>query len=203
MSSKCDFAKQSNLKVGVLSDTHLPYRMKQLPPQIYEIFADVDLILHAGDVDKVNLLRYLEEIAPLYAVRGNIHLFDFSLGGIKLPREIRKNLSGHRVVVTHGHRPGLIGCLLKIPEVCLWDTSDEGARLRNLNIAQRLHKCYPEADCVIFGHTHTPFCGYLEKTLFFNPGSTMPDLIETRWPCVGLLEISPNKIEPNLIKLKM
>ncbi|MGI6097446.1 MAG: metallophosphoesterase family protein [Dethiobacteria bacterium] len=59
------------MKVGVLSDTHIPTRARALPSRIYEIFADVDMILHAGDIADESVLEELKTLAPIEAVAGN------------------------------------------------------------------------------------------------------------------------------------
>ena len=191
--------KRPNITIGVLSHTHLPYRMSSLPSIIYNIFQGVDYIFHAGDVDKIDLLAPLREIAPLYAVRGNIHLHELSLGGIELPAEIRLKLANYTIVITHGHRPGLMGWLLKVPEVILSGLSDGHSRFINDRIARRLHKRYAEADVVIFGHTHVAYTRYLGRTLFFNPGGVVS--VENRFPSVGLLHLWPDHIESQIVFL--
>lgn len=53
--------------VGVLSDTH-----GLLRPEAIRAFEGVDLIIHAGDVGSEEVIRALEKIAPVKAVRGNV-----------------------------------------------------------------------------------------------------------------------------------
>ena len=60
------------MKVGVLSDTHVPTIVSALPPAIYDIFQGVDLILHAGDIVELSVLDDLRAIAPVEAVAGNV-----------------------------------------------------------------------------------------------------------------------------------
>ena len=36
--------------VGIIADTHIPHRLKAVPQAVFEIFSEVDLILHAGDI---------------------------------------------------------------------------------------------------------------------------------------------------------
>lgn len=55
------------MKIGVISDTH-----GLLRPEVAPAFAGVDSILHLGDVGKISILRELEKIAPVTAIRGNI-----------------------------------------------------------------------------------------------------------------------------------
>ena len=53
--------------IGVISDTH-----GLLRPEVAEIFKGTDMILHAGDIDRPEVLAALREIAPVKAVRGNM-----------------------------------------------------------------------------------------------------------------------------------
>lgn len=57
--------------IGLLSDTHIPDAVLKLPPQIWEVFQGVDLILHAGDIFVPSVLDELESIAPILAARGD------------------------------------------------------------------------------------------------------------------------------------
>ena len=60
------------MKIGVLSDTHVPHAFPVLPPKVFEVFAGADLILHAGDIVSLDVLTELEAIAPVEAVAGNM-----------------------------------------------------------------------------------------------------------------------------------
>ena len=53
-------------KIGVISDTHGLVR-----PEVHKAFRRVDLILHAGDIGSPDVLKELQSIAPVTAVRGN------------------------------------------------------------------------------------------------------------------------------------
>lgn len=55
------------MRVGVISDTH-----GLLRPEAARALAGVDLIVHAGDVGKPDVLAELKIIAPVFAVRGNV-----------------------------------------------------------------------------------------------------------------------------------
>ncbi|MGA3081714.1 MAG: metallophosphoesterase family protein [Terracidiphilus sp.] len=54
------------MKIGVVSDTH-----GLLRPEVAPAMAGVERILHLGDVGKISILRELEKIAPVSAIRGN------------------------------------------------------------------------------------------------------------------------------------
>jgi len=159
------------ITVGLLSDTHIPHRLKRLPDAVLDALAGVDLILHAGDVDDPAALAPLRAIAPVHAVQGNLHIQDFSDGGAALPAVVELQLAGQHVVLTHGHRPGLIGFGLKGLDVMaqqlgLRDNSDFNRR-----IVRRLARLYPAADVVVFGHTHRAHVEQVGSTLLVNPGA--------------------------------
>ena len=59
------------MRIGLISDTHIPHDAKAIPPQVKEVFRGVDLILHAGDIYLSSVLDELEEIAPVLAARGD------------------------------------------------------------------------------------------------------------------------------------
>jgi len=58
---------KNNYLVGVISDTH-----GFLHSSAIKLFANTDLIIHAGDIDKPEVLSSLQSIAPVVAVRGNM-----------------------------------------------------------------------------------------------------------------------------------
>ncbi len=65
-------------RIGIISDTH-----GLLRPQVVQALAGVELIIHAGDIGAPGILRQLERIAPVQAVRGNIDRGDWAA---ELPR---------------------------------------------------------------------------------------------------------------------
>jgi predicted phosphodiesterase len=189
---------KASLTVGVLADTHLPFRLKRLPDQIPDLFRGVDMIVHAGDVDQLEHLHALQALAPLYAVRGNLHFkpTELSHGGLELPFELRFSLLGHRVIVNHGGWPNFWA----LAGDWFWEKMLERERKRaNARIGRRLLRMYPEADVIIFGHTHRPYNTWHEGTLLFNPGGVAPGRKDA--PSVGRLELSPGHVEATIIPL--
>lgn len=129
-------------KVGVISDTHLP-RFSPLSEAIWQHFADVEQIIHAGDLSVLSVLSELETIAPVTAVQGNIEQEEVVL---KLPIK--------REVVIGFCRIGIVHIL--------------GEASRYARTARRE---FPNARCVIFGHSHAPYNQEHDGQLLFNPGS--------------------------------
>ena len=61
--------------IGLISDTHIPDRAKELPQNVLDAFNDVDMIIHAGDLTSLDVIEKLEETAPVMAVQGNMMTF--------------------------------------------------------------------------------------------------------------------------------
>lgn len=129
-------------RIGVISDTHIPH-FKHLPQAIWEHFAGVELILHAGDLSVLSVLNELETIAPVIAVQGNVEYEEVML---KLP--IR------REIVVGGCRIGIVHIL-----------GDSHNREREAR------QEFPNARVVVFGHSHIPWNEDHDGQLLFNPGS--------------------------------
>jgi putative phosphoesterase len=189
------------MRIGVLSDTHLPHRLPQLPASVVEAFtnAAVDLILHAGDVDDPRALESLSHVAPVIAVRGNIHLREFSRGGASLPHHVELTLCGRRMIVTHGLGHGIKGFLGYVALAVACQLGLLNRERTNREIARRLHRRFPWADVVIFGHTHRPFQTWIDHTFFFNPGAVSYD--EKDPPSVGILTLGHDVLETELVAL--
>src|ERR1700694_5389693 len=85
------------VRLGVICDTHIPDRMRALPPAAFDALQGVDAILHAGDVCVQRVLDALGELAPVYAVRGNRDL------ALRLPLDRELTFEGVRLGLTHGH----------------------------------------------------------------------------------------------------
>jgi uncharacterized protein len=131
------------MKVGIISDTHVPGAALSLPSAVFDIFAGADVILHAGDIVDLAVLDELRAIAPVEAVAGNM---DGSEAHQKLP--VKKVLSLGRFTV------GLIHGKYRI------DVQKEMIR-----------KEFDKVDLIVYGHSHTPFWGRVGDVQFLNPGS--------------------------------
>jgi putative phosphoesterase len=83
------------MKLGLISDTHIPTQRRAMPADVARHFAGVDLILHAGDLVTMAVLETLREIAPVRAVRGNN---DWSL---PLPLTLVVEAAGFAIGVVH------------------------------------------------------------------------------------------------------
>ena len=87
------------MRLGIVSDTHGYYH-----PELDDVFAGVDVILHAGDVGPAGVVERLERIAPVFGVYGNV---DGPPVRGRFPEHVKRRIGGVRVWMTHiGGRPG-------------------------------------------------------------------------------------------------
>jgi putative phosphoesterase len=180
------------LTLGVIADTHIPDRARSLPPKAIATFeeAKVAAILHAGDISLPKVLIQLEDIAPVYAVRGNRDLLGFR----DLPRHRRLTYEGVSIGLTHGH--GTWGEYIqeKIKYLLFGPTKFSYFE----EIALRI---FPDTQVVILGHNHAPVNRWQEGQLIFNPGSaTCPnEYIPHLTPSVGLLHVDGKNVEGEIV----
>lgn len=146
------------MRVGVISDTH-----GRIPDEVFDVFASVDHILHAGDVGTPDILTELGALAPVTAVYGNTDGWDVR----KVCGETaRLELDGFIVLVTHGDQFG----------------SPTSAVL---------HEAFPDAEIIVFGHTHRPLLQLVDKTVtVMNPGSAGAPRFGVP-ASVGIMELEP------------
>jgi len=146
------------VRIGVIADTHGLLRR-----EVFEVFAEVDHILHGGDVGTESILDELQAIAPVTAVYGNT---DGSALRSKLPRVARVELDGFTIIVTHGDQFG--------------SPSPE-----------KLQAEYPDAEIIVFGHTHRPLLTLVDMVVtVMNPGGAGPRRFDLP-ASVGILELEP------------
>lgn len=194
-----DLDARGPLQVGILADTHIPYRLKRLPNQVLGALDGVGVILHAGDVDRSAALEPLREIAPVHAVRGNVHFLDLSSGGASLPRLIDLDLAGRRVFVTHGYSSSPASIWLHGEHLARRLLGVRNEDRFNDHIARRLTRLYPEADVIAFGHTHRAYVRWIGDILLVNPGAVSPTLGER--PSVARMRLDDDRTEVTIIPL--
>ncbi len=132
------------MRVVVLSDTHAPRRWRSCPPRVAAELRGADLILHAGDVCTAPVLAELAQYAPVTAVLGNNDGQDVADWGAAETAAL--TLDGLRVAMLH-------------------DSGPAAGRLA------RMRRRFPEADLVVFGHSHIPLDQSGYGLRIFNPGS--------------------------------
>ena len=85
--------EEQTLRVGVISDTH-----GLLRPEALAAMQGSNVIIHAGDVGKPEILEALESIAPTHTVRGNV---DYDPWTERLPTTAAVEVGGASIFVVH------------------------------------------------------------------------------------------------------
>lgn len=154
--------------LGIVSDTH-----GLLRPEVVSKLQGVDRILHLGDVGKPQVLRELEEIAPVTAVRGNVD------------------------------REGECARLPETEVVLVEDEAGGTHYLYMLHDLKAIHLDPAAASfaAVLHGHTHVPNFYSKRGVLYFNPGSCGPRRFELPIT-MGLLTFNKSaKPRPEIVPL--
>lgn len=205
------------IRIGVVADTHCPEFLDELPEGMLEGLRGVDLILHAGDVGGPSTLDRLRTVAPVEAVRGD---HDGRMTALPLCREVARG--GRRIVVVHGNRSRLVE-----EPVTLVGTLSLGLAWPGVGLPSHLARLHPNADVIVYGHTHQARVEQVGRTLVFNPGavyivdaaeaarrlSRSPGWFEWCWlqvirhrldrpvPSYGILEIGPDGVRAEVLPL--
>jgi uncharacterized protein len=182
------FFSPETFRVGVISDTHIPDRVRSLHPGVLDGLRTnkVNLILHAGDISIPRVLSELRMIAPVLAVKGNRDL----LFGDELPLMRILEINGHKVLLTHGHMGMFSYWIDKFQHLTLGYRSDRYIR--------RLMNAAPDASVYIFGHSHSVEEIHWDGKLFFNPGSasfSLPPETRKSW---GLISFSRDSVSSKI-----
>jgi uncharacterized protein len=130
------------LKIGVISDTHAR-SFAELPQNLIKALSTVDLIIHAGDVVTIDVIRGLETLAPVKGACGNMDLPEIKL---VFPVEQVIDVAGKKIAIVHG----------------------SGGPFE---VEKRVRQLFAGVDAIVFGHSHVALNKVHRGILFFNPGS--------------------------------
>jgi putative phosphoesterase len=135
---------QLTVDIAIISDTHLPRGSRALPDACLERLKASDLIVHAGDFSRIEILEELRTLGPVVGVCGNT---DDVLLRAALPEATVIPVGSRRLAVVH-------------------DAGPSKARIA------RLRARFAHADAVVFGHSHVPLHERAADGFqIFNPGS--------------------------------
>ncbi len=131
--------------IAVLADTHMPKGGRRLPERAVELLREAEAVLHAGDFFGLGVLREIEGLCAgrVHAVHGNVDEEELRR---LLPEELTVGFDGARIAMVHDAGPakGRLG---------------------------RMRRRFPDADAVVFGHSHLPLHEEGDGFQIFNPGS--------------------------------
>jgi len=161
------------MRIGLITDTHIPDAANELPPQLTDVFQGVELILHAGDIYELSVLDDLERIAPVLAVLGDDDHPKLAEDR-RVEREQHLELAGYRVWLMH-----------------------EGPWFRRVSVRQEDHK----PDVIVHGHSHDARIRTIDGILTVGSGS--PTFLNyKRGPgSVAILELGPDEPQASIVML--
>ncbi|MDP3732782.1 MAG: metallophosphoesterase family protein [Candidatus Omnitrophota bacterium] len=162
------------MKIGVIADTHIPERAKEIPQQILEAFKKVDMVVHAGDIVDMRVLDKLKAVCKnVRAVWGNMDPYEARK---ELPEKEIIKIGNYKIGIIHGygHPNKLIPLVTEI--------------FKNDNV-----------NLIIFGHSHSALNEKRGDVIYFNPGSPT-DKIFALHNSYGIIEIN-DKIEAKIVKI--
>jgi uncharacterized protein len=132
------------VNLAIISDTHMPQGDRRLPDECVARLRAADVIVHAGDLIAIDVLNDLERLGRVVAVHGNV---DDAAVRAALPGVATLEADGARIAIVH-------------------DAGPAQGRVR------RMRARFPDADAVIFGHSHMPLHERADDGFaIFNPGS--------------------------------
>ncbi|HTY45593.1 MAG TPA: YfcE family phosphodiesterase [Patescibacteria group bacterium] len=162
------------VKIGVISDTHIPFSARQIPQKVIDDFKTVDMVMVAGDLAEMSVLKQLKSACPrVHAVWGNM---DGPEVRAHLPEKEVITVGSHKIGLMHGygHPDGLLAVMRAA-------FKDDGV------------------DMIIFGHSHKPYNEKKDGILYFNPGSPT-DTAFAPYNSYGMVEIN-DAINARIVKL--
>jgi len=165
------------MRIGILSDTHLPNLIRcldELGPEPARFFATVDLILHGGDLTSPMVLDWLEQFAPVLCTTGNNDPI------------VDARCKEVEILDVHGWRLGMVHSLR-----------------RGFRPMPELQQLFPTpVDIMVAGDTHYEVLEYRAGVVVLNSGSpTFPHHKDVRLGTVGLLELAPGKLHAEIVLL--
>jgi putative phosphoesterase len=159
--------------VGLIADTHVPARASCIPKKVFQIFENVNFIVHAGDLVQLNVIDDLEQIAPVLAVHGNMDGLEVTGA---LPKINALKIYGWKIGVMHD--PKTLFGRGKMREIA----KENGF------------------DVLVYGHTHNASVKWEDHILYVNPGSpTNPMASFMNKPSVALLKVTKDAITPEIV----
>ena len=161
------------MRVLAVADTHVPDHAPALSQEVLTLAGEVDLVLHAGDVTRADVLDELAARAPVRCALGNNDGPDVARWGAV--ERVELVLEGVRVAMVH----------------------DAGPRTGR---PRRLRRWFPEADLIVFGHSHISMAFEEDGAWFVNPGSPTWKRREPE-PTMVTIDLEEGRVTPTLIRL--
>lgn len=186
--------------IGAIADSHVLEALPAMPSEVFDLVADCELILHAGDITDPSVLTDLRRIAPVLAVQGDHD----RAAGLALPHALVTEVEGHRIGLVHGRRHRAL-------EVAAAGLSAATGRLTTLGLHRHLRRAVGPVDAVVYGHLHVAEVRRVDGVTFVNPGgiytlggdfSYLPARLSDRAFARATSALDPRALQPSLALLR-
>ena len=152
------------MRIGLISDTHIPGGAMEVPPQVVRAFEGVELILHSGNIYEPAVLDWLERIAPIKAA-GSVDRDHRCMSDSRVAEAQLLEVEGHSLGVIHDLIvPGISGDV--------YPGTIEAYFPSNRSFPMAIEEKFGKAvDIVVFGHSCRAMVEEHDGVLLINPGS--------------------------------
>ncbi|MBI2850140.1 MAG: metallophosphoesterase family protein [Chloroflexi bacterium] len=167
------------MRIGLVSDTHIPEAENALPQEVLQAFRGVDLILHAGDIYDPHVLDELEKVAPVLVALGDDDYV-----------RVGKRVKGRHILELEGQTLWLMHISPRLYVTRPW--------LKPMVLEPAGDK---SPDIIISGHEHKALVESSEGILYINPGS--PTLLNYKkgLGTVSILELNGGEPHVDILQL--
>jgi putative phosphoesterase len=174
------------MRIGLISDTHIPQAASKLPEVVFKVFTSVDLILHAGDIYNKSVLDDLEDLAPVLAAEGDDDYPD-TIRDKRVKEKHVLQVEGKTIWLIH-ENPFSSFTMISQPQS--WE-----------NYTMQKWSKITKPDVIVFGHEHRTHTETVDDILMISPGSPTFLHYKKGLGTLGILDISPDKIDYQIINL--
>ena len=191
------------MRIGLISDTRIPGSATEVPPQVPRAFEGVDLILHAGGIQAVRVLDWLERIAPVKAV-GRIQGRQFETSTpFTLETADDPRVAEQQVLQLEGHTIGMVNSLdLHLLDDDVIPGNIAARRFPEGAVPGMVESVFgTPVDIVVFGRTLEAMVEEHDGILFVNPGSPTIPRNFRRLGQVAILNLTSEIREARIIDL--
>ena len=191
------------MRIGLISDTRIPGSATEVPPQVTRAFEGVDLILHAGGIQAVRVLDWLERIAPVKAV-GRVQGRQYeSSNPFTVETADDPRVAEQQVLQMEGHTIGMVNSL------DLHHLNDDvvpgniaAQRFPKGAVSSMVESVFgTSVDIVVFGRTLEAMVEEHDGVLFINPGSPTIPRNSRRLGQVVILDLKSGSREARIVNL--
>jgi putative phosphoesterase len=173
----------NTVRIGLVSDTHIPEVEKQLPAELLKAFRGVDLILHAGDIFDLSVLDELGQVAPVLAAAGDDD-FGATLKDARVKDRHTLKINGYTIWLVH-----------QKPYQILTPWWQQRQRNRQASDGE-------DPDIVVFGHEHCTSVEEVDNILLVNPGSPTFLNYQRGLGTAGILELKGSQRKARIFDLE-